>query len=265
MPMSTDDPSDSFPYAPKRSVASLSECTFYHTMEIRGHGVVSGEWDLRGREDKYLGGFDFNGKRVLEVGTASGFLCFHMESRGAHVVGYDLSEDYDWDVVPFSTHDNESFATERRQSIRALNNGWWLAHDARRSGARVAYGSVYAIPEAIGKVDVATFGAMLLHVRDPFLALQNVVKLNPDTIIVTEPLSLKYSLSQIVSGKVQPGPIFLPNRRRDGPRETWWLFTPDLIERMLGVLGFDDSKVHYHLQRYQNRMQPMFTVVANRA
>jgi len=41
------------------------------------------------------------------------------------------------------------------------------------SRARMVYGSVYAIPTAIGAVDVATFGSVLLHVRDPFIALQN--------------------------------------------------------------------------------------------
>jgi len=234
-------------------------------MDIPGHGLVKGQWDLRKREPAYLGGFRFDGKRVLECGTASGCLCFYMESQGADVVGYDLSDKQDWDTVPFADGDHEQFREERRAHIRALNNGWWLSHGARRSKARVVYGSVYEVPREIGKVDVATFGAILLHVRDPFLALQSAAKLQPDTIIVTESLSVKFSLPQILVGKIQPGPIFLPNRRKGGPKETWWLLTPDLVERMLGVLGFADTKVHYHLQRFQNRLQPMFTVVAHRA
>jgi predicted nicotinamide N-methyase len=36
--------------------------------------------------DPYLGNFDFVGKRVLDVGAASGFLTFEMEKRGAEVV-----------------------------------------------------------------------------------------------------------------------------------------------------------------------------------
>ena len=206
-----------------------------------------------------------DGKRVLEIGTASGFLCFHMEDHGAEVVAYDLSEAHDWDVVPFANEDHERQLAERRRHIRAINDGWWLAHRARNSSASVVYGNVYDVPEAIGKVDIVTFGAILLHLRDPFLALQNAVRLNPDVVIVTESLSIRLSLPQILAGKVQPGPMFLPNRRRGGPHETWWLLTPDLIKRMLGVLGFADSKVHYHRQRFENRWQPMFTVVARRA
>ena len=82
---------DSSVYAEPRTVTDLEECYFYHSMEIPGYGLVEGPWDLRGGVDDYLGNVDLNGKRVLEVGTASGFLCFTMEGRGADVVAYDLS------------------------------------------------------------------------------------------------------------------------------------------------------------------------------
>ncbi|HEY4442105.1 MAG TPA: hypothetical protein VGN14_16725, partial [Candidatus Elarobacter sp.] len=68
----------------------LEACYFYHTMELPGVGTVEGEWDLRTGVDAYLGGEELRGKRVLEIGTASGFLCFAMERRGAEVIGYDL-------------------------------------------------------------------------------------------------------------------------------------------------------------------------------
>lgn len=59
-------------------------------MDIPGYGGVEGEWDLRKGVKEYLGNVDFKGKRVLEIGTASGFLCFYMEGQGAEVVAYDL-------------------------------------------------------------------------------------------------------------------------------------------------------------------------------
>ena len=62
-------------YAAPRLVEDPADCYFYHTMDLPGHGTVTGEWDLRGREAAYLGNVDFQGKRVLEVGTASGHLC----------------------------------------------------------------------------------------------------------------------------------------------------------------------------------------------
>jgi acetyltransferase-like isoleucine patch superfamily enzyme len=254
------------PYATPRVVTDLAACAFYHTMDVPGHGTVQGQWDLRGREPAYLGNVDLAGKRVLEVGTASGVLCFYMERQGAEVVAFDLSERQDWDMVPFPNDEHDEVREARRRHVRALNDAWWLCHRANGSNAKVVYGSVYAVPEAIGKIDLATFGAVLLHVRDPFLALQNAAKLQPEIIVVTESLSATSSLPQILAGKLPrgPGPIFLPDRRRGGPKETWWRLTPDVIKRMLGVLGFADCRVHYHLQRYRGRRHPMFTVVARR-
>ena len=64
------------PYAEPREVTSLDECYFYHSMTIPGYGLVRGPWDHREGVDAYLGNVDLQGKRVLEVGTASGFFCF---------------------------------------------------------------------------------------------------------------------------------------------------------------------------------------------
>ena len=159
-------------YAPARHVADPADCFFYHTMELPGIGLVEGQWDLRGNVDAYLGHVDVRGKRVLELGTASGFLCFEMERRGAAVVGYDLSETDAWDIVPTGGRASASTSDDKRESIRRLNNAWWLAHRLLGSSAKVSYGSVYALPADLGPFDVATFGSILLHVRDPFLALQ---------------------------------------------------------------------------------------------
>jgi hypothetical protein len=187
-----------------------------------------------------------------------------MESRGADVVAYDLSEGHAWDVIPFARYDHQRYLESRREEIRSINNGWWLNHRARQSKARVVYGTVYDTPEEIGKVDLVTFGAVLLHVRDPFLALQSAMKLRPETAVITEHLSLRYSLPQVLTGKVRPGLAFLPEFERCEPKATWWLLTPDIIKSMLGVLGFERCEVSYHLQRYKGRRRPMFTVIGHR-
>ena len=56
------------------SAPLLEDCYFYHTMDVPGAGLVTGEWDLRNGVDAYLGHESVAGKRVLELGTASGFL-----------------------------------------------------------------------------------------------------------------------------------------------------------------------------------------------
>src|SRR5262249_1170514 len=143
-------------YAAPRAVTDPNNCYFYHTMDVPGHGVMRGAWDLRGGVDAYLGHVNVRGRRVLELGTASGFLCFEMERRGAEVVAYDLSENQDWDLVPYASPETPAYVRQRKEQIRQLNNGWWFAHRAHRSSARVVYGSIYDVPAAVGAVDVAT-------------------------------------------------------------------------------------------------------------
>jgi hypothetical protein len=251
-------------YAEPRTVTDLEECYFYHSMEIPGYGLVKGPWDLRGGVDDYLGGVDLRDKRVLEVGTASGFLCFTMEGRGADVVAYDLSDKQSWDVVPYAQYDHDSFESDRREHLLKLNNSWWLAHRAFESSAKVVYGTVYEIPEEIGPVQVATFGNVLRHFRDPFLALERGLRLTTETVIVTENPSLRYSLPQMAVSLLKPNMAFLPNFERVQPRESWWHFTPAVIKQMLGVLGFEDTKVDYHVQRFAGKRKPLFTVVGRR-
>src|SRR5262249_35068814 len=146
----------------------------YHTIDLPEVGTIHGDWDLRSGLPEYLGHVDFAGRRVLDVGAANGLLSFFMERKGADVVSYDLDLNQRWDLVPFAawteleeTWPGNALVTDR------LNNAYWFAHRLTQSKARVVYGSVYDIPRAIGPVDIAVYGSVLLHVRDPFLALEN--------------------------------------------------------------------------------------------
>lgn len=233
-------------------------------MDIPGYGHVEGAWDLRSDPDAYLGRVDFRGKRVLEIGTASGYLCFQMEQRGAEVVAYDLCEEYDWDIVPFAGSDQVAFQTERKQHIRRLNDGYWLAHRAFGSQARVVYGTVYAIPEAIGEVDIAILCSVLLHLRDPILALQNALRLTRETVVVTE-LMWRHPLLVRLLGAVRgPYMALLPDFRSRQPNETWWLFSPSIMQRILGMFGFAETRITYHHHIYRGRRQALYTMVGRR-
>ena len=72
--------------------SALADCDFYHSMISPGVGKIIGLWDLRQTVDDYVGRIDFAGKRVLEIGPASGFLTIEMERRGADVVAVELPE-----------------------------------------------------------------------------------------------------------------------------------------------------------------------------
>jgi hypothetical protein len=251
-------------FATPRVVRDLESCLFYHTMNLPGCGTITGQWDLRGGVADYLGHVELGGCRVLDVGTASGFLCFSMEDQGADVVGYDLSPDQDWDVVPFAGSDVEGERASRRDIIRRVNNAFWFSHGALDSSARMVYGSVYAMPDAMGMFDVAVFGSILLHLRDPFRALEQAAAFARESILVTDVLPRRSLLIPVLARWFGPCLHFLPEPQRQEPKDAWWLLTPRVVVQMLGVLGFPQAKVTFHNQLYLGRRTRMFTVVAAR-
>jgi len=299
--------SESQIFAAPRHVAALDECWFYHTTDVPGLGNVAGDWDLRGGVDAYLGGIDLRGKRVLELGTASGFLCFEMENRGAEVVAFDLAPGIAPDVLPFAGHhDLGELIAGLAGLMEKLRNSFWLCHRLRESRAKVVYGSIYDLPAGIGPVDVATFGSILLHLRDPFLALANAARFAKESMVVTDlfhgnewdgrllgseylpppppphvpPLYYRVvrRFKRVLSGHPAPQPqalsptvpavAFLPDpadKTLIHRMNSWWQFTPAVIQRYLGVLGFEDSTITTHTQKFQNGMPvKLFTVVARR-
>ena len=253
-------PAASFPYAEPRTIGSLDECYFYHSMDVPGHGTIKGEWDLRGSVDDYLGHFDFAGKRVLDVGAASGILSFHIERQGAEVVSFDLSEDFDWDIVPFAENDNAATRSERRGHLRKINNGYWLCHQAFQSNARMVNGVVYDIPAAIGNVDVAVFGSILLHLRDPFLALENAARLTTEAIIVSD-----LSPYGKFASRFKRNPRFMPRSSKPkGITDGWFRLPPLLVQEYLGILGFRNITLTWHDFQYGDRTRPIYTIIARR-
>jgi SAM-dependent methyltransferase len=253
------------PFAAPQVVTDLGDCYFYHTMELPGHGIVAGEWDLRAGLDAYLGGVPCRGKRVLEIGTASGFVCFALERQGAEVIGSDLSPSHVPDVVPYAQVDWPRRIREYQEHVRRLNNAFWLCHRLYGSRARLVHSTIYDLPAAIGPVDIATFGCVLLHLRDPFLALARALRLTREAAIVTEPLVVGSRLKRWLLDRLAgPSLRFFPCPGRAQPPTTWWALSPAVVQSFLAVLGFEDTTVSYHHQRFRGRLVPLFTVVARR-
>ena len=238
--------SSSFPYAEPRLVDRPDDCFFYHRLDIPGVGVVGRQWDLRDCIDAYLGNTDFRGKRVLDVGAASGYLTFAMEQRGAEVVSFDMADGAQWNLVPRIELQPRlgQMYQECRATHRQLQNAYWFTHRRLGSKARVFYGDLYDLPTELGPFDIAVFGMIVSHLRDPFQALYSVSRLVTGSIIVANrmlppPRGWLDRLKRLLC-RTDRAPVahFMPGRDNEH-HMAWWLFTPNCLQEMLGVLGFD--------------------------
>ena len=254
-------------FANKRKNINIEDCYFYHTMDLPGYGVVKGEWDLSNNLRNYLGNYNFKNKTVFDVGCASGYLSFEIENMGTEkVVAYDLSSKENWDIIPHYNIDLESYILNRKNHINKINNGFWLAHKAYNSHVKMSYGSIYDIEEGIGQFDVAILGSILLHLRDPFYALQSVSKHVKKTIIITD-IVRKYrgKLSSLIELFPSINVMrFLPDYMDNTQFDTWWELSPKLITNFIKILGFTNIEITYHFQLYKGKKIKLYTVVGQR-
>lgn len=218
-----------FAYHEPQPVADLSDCHFYHATDLPGIGEIPGHWDLRAVIEDYLGRFDFAGKRALDVGTASGFLTFEMERRGAEVVSFDVATSSQWNAVPYVGIEDP---VDLALTMERLRNAYWLSHAKHGSQARVGYGSIYELPAELGAFDVVVLGMILGHLRDPLGGLHAASRLSREWMIVT---------NQLFDAE-QPMAVLMPSREHVEHRAFWGL-SVECVRRMLGIVGFEVVRV----------------------
>lgn len=268
------------PSHPMCSKVTPGDYLFYHTIDLPGLGEMPGEWDLRSNPDEYLGNTILTNKQVLDLGTANGFLTFHMESKGASVVSYDVSPHDDWDIIPHASREDATLAYDRRNRLRKINNAYRLSHRLLNSRARLVRGTVFAIPDLVGLVDITLAGYVLLHGSNPFLALRQAARITRETIVITGILAntrqrllhrLFGRLGATTERKIRHGllglfRLFRPAAVTSRCEETGGHPTPEQLEKFLPVLGFKAIRISYHRQQFtqQNKAIPMYTLVANR-
>jgi SAM-dependent methyltransferase len=168
----------------RRAVTEQSACDFYRVSELPDGQVTAGQWDLRATVDQYLGHTDFAGKRVLEIGPASGFLTFHMERRGAAVTCIEPPLHNVWDFVPQAGVD---LAAVKRDFVRhqeRLRNSFWYLHRVYGSRVKCYEADAYRIPEPMQKFDIGLLTSVLLHVSSPVRMLESLANVVADKIVI---------------------------------------------------------------------------------
>tara|TARA_B100000900_G_C20576802_1_gene715700 strand:- start:107 stop:934 length:828 start_codon:yes stop_codon:yes gene_type:complete len=253
---------------------SIDDCWFYHVQDIPGLSKpTEGIWDLRKGVDEYLGKVDFKNKTVLELGPSSGYLTFHMEKLGGNITSIDLDINaQNWDIVRRVKSDwrKELKDFTRNESSKA-RNAFWYAHKANNSNSKLIECHVNDLPNDIGFYDISTICAVLLHLQNPFLAMEKMLSHTKEKIIITETggYTRVKSYRNIIRNifrrfRQNPPPTmtFLPvqNRRPF----MWWKLSPEIIVSIANILGFEKSTVTYHKQIVNKKPVPMFTVVCER-
>lgn len=160
MPVSSLTQSPEFRRRTQQQVDQLSRHSSYHSLELADGTVIPGLISidaLRARIRSFPIPEDLRGKRVLDVGAASGWNSFEMERRGADVVAVDCVE------------------FEEFHMARAL------------LGSRVEYRIMDVdelTPESIGRSDYVLFFGVLYHLRHPLLGLERICSLTTEAAFV---------------------------------------------------------------------------------
>lgn len=244
--------------APIRVLHEKDDCFFYHSMEVpdvpaaSGKRTIAGVWDLRGRFDEYVGGVEFAGRSVLDVGVATGFLSFEAERRGAaEVVGIDMPATDRPQYVPYarSTGQPEGEAIQRQ-----IRRGYWLCHSLHGSRAKIVYCNIHDIGDRIAGADIVLVGQILVHVRDPLNALAQCARAARDTLVIIE-------------GSFDSAEPVMRFCGAESAPWSWFHLSTALYESYLRILGFEIrsiSKASYRCGYHENPMTELHTIVAQR-
>ena len=280
---------------------SLDDCEWYHIMKIPGiDGLTDGVYDCREDIDNILGNLDFENKKVINLGPSTGYISFEAERRGGAVTSVDLSvssEERDWTPIVDQNwkKDLKNFMMDEKRR----RNAFWYAHKALNSKSKLIISHVNNLPKDLEIQDIGIIFSVLLHIRDPFLALQRMCSHINEKIVITElggfptylnkflpsnfymklkntkikflenNSSLINKLPNFLGKRFKNKPLmkFLPQRGRIASK--WWAFNPEAIISMLGLLGFGNPKLKYHYYKAPRKNGKItklwnFTIVAER-
>lgn len=198
---------------------------WYHTLDL-GDGVVTpGFYDHRPILNHYALPERLDGLRVLDIAAFDGFWSFEFERRGAaEVVALDIKQARELDLAPHVRAGMTEAELNRR-----FGAGFALAHARKCSKVRHVHCNVYDVsPERLGMFDLVHCGDLLLHLRDPALALARIRSVTRGEALISEA-------------------IFPDLDRHDAPlmvydggvsENIWWRFGSKALTGMIRDAGF---------------------------
>jgi SAM-dependent methyltransferase len=214
----------------------LTQCFWYHTLDLPDGQTVPGQWDLRGRFGDYTGQVEMAGKRVLDIGTANGFLTWEAEKAGASVVSFDLDHARRQKLLPFREQvyfrDRAESERQREEFFNAMKRGYWYMHHALGSQARVYYGDIENLPAELGGFDVALLCSILEHLPDHIQAIASAAA-RAKMLVITGPLNETDACVAEFAGRASvPSANF-----------SFWRYSLGVYREVLGMLGFGIDRI----------------------
>jgi tRNA (mo5U34)-methyltransferase len=206
--------------------ARVAEMDWYHTQELAPGMVTPGMFDLRPYVDRYRIPADLSGQRVLDIGTFEGFWAFELERRGAEVVALDIDRIQNLDWPPRLRPAEDGTRGEGFEIACGL-----LGSSAQRVGL-----SVYeATAERLGgSFDLVFCGSVLIHLRDPMLALERMAALCSGRLILADEYSRRLSWIPGTAAAEFVG---------ESPWMTWWRPSVRGWRSMVRCAGFEEVEV----------------------
>ena len=204
----------------------VGDFDWYHTIELAPGVVTEGMFDIRPFVDRYGIPADLTGARVIDIGTFDGFWAFEFERRGAQVTALDVDRVSQLDWPP----------RLRPAEDRPRGGSFRLAHEVLGSTVERVGLSVYeATPERLGTFDLVFCGSVLIHLRDPMLALERMAGLCHGRLILAEERSRRLAVFPFAKGAEFTG---------SSPWSTWWRPTARTWLDMVHTAGFEDVRRH---------------------
>lgn len=195
---------------------------WYHTIDLGGGVETPGHYDHRPYLHHYGIPARLDGKRVLDVGAASGFFSFELERRGGEVTATDLPAWFDHDFGPTYRPDQSAESGQRY-----LHQPFEIARRALGSRVTRREINIYDLsPETVGRYDLLFCGSVLLHLTDPIRALWRLASVTKERAILAT--------------AIQPADSDLPIAHFIGHRsaDVWWIPTRRALELMIVAAGF---------------------------
>jgi tRNA (mo5U34)-methyltransferase len=232
----------------------VSRFYWYHTIDL-GNGLVTpGDYDFRADVPLLHFPEDLRGKKVLDVGSATGFFAFELEKRGAEVVSVELPSLKEWDMPLDGSGDRAIEGLCRQHGTTSpeeahhlhLDGPFQFCRKVLGSSVRRCFSSVYDLsPAALGcdGFDLVFVGDVLIHLMAPLKALAVLAPLCRGTMVITQELNEENN----------PAPVarFVGE---EADCRSWWYMNHVCLDRVLKRLGFRETQVVGHVAGLMRRV-----------